>query len=102
MEILEILSSVKKCNILENKIVDLHNTLHKFIKGRDNLNLFLCNQSENYNKVELGYGPKNSTKSSSNICHVNRTSKCNILRCNHCNKNDHVTLLCFIMKSNES
>lgn len=44
-----------KCKFLKNEIIDLHNTLGKFIKGRENLNTILSNQKGTYNKSGLGY-----------------------------------------------
>lgn len=43
-----------KC--FKNKIDHFHNTLDKFSKGRDNLDLLLGRTS--YNNVGLGYEPK--------------------------------------------
>lgn len=87
---------------MENKIKDLHNTLDKFTKGRDNLNLILGSQMVSYNKFGLIYEPTINAKSFSKICHANSTTKCNMVRCKYCNKNDHVTLFCFVRKSHES
>lgn len=53
----------EKWNILKIKIDNLHNTLRKFTKGRDKLYLLLSNQRIFYNKVSLGYEPKNNAKS---------------------------------------
>lgn len=44
------------------------NTLDKFTKGTDNLNLVWGNQMASYNNVGLGYEPKNYNKSFRNIC----------------------------------
>lgn len=41
---------------------------------------------------------KNNDKRFSNICHANSIFKHNILRYSYCNKNNHVSLLCFIRK----
>lgn len=59
-----------KYYILENKIDDLHNTLDKCIKRRDNFILILDSQREIYNIVSIGYEPKNNTKKYSNIFHL--------------------------------
>lgn len=67
------------------KIEDLHNTLDKFIK-KINLNLILGTQRATYNKIGLSYKPKNNVNIFSNICHVNRSSKYNVFKCNYCNK----------------
>lgn len=77
-------------------------TLNKFIKRRDNLNLFLVNQLTTYNKADISYESNNNVKNFSNICQVNRTFKCNMPRCNYCGKSDNVALLCFIKKRREN
>lgn len=56
-----------QCDILKNKFDYLQNTLDKFTKVRDNLNILLGNQRVSYNKVDLGYKPKNTIKSFRNI-----------------------------------
>lgn len=69
---------MKKYNILESKIDGSHNTLVKFTKGRDVINFMISNQRATYNKIGLGYEPKNNAKSFNHVFHENRTSKCNI------------------------
>lgn len=87
---------------MKNKIDDLQDTLDKFTKGRDNLNLLLGNQRVSYNKVCLGYKLKDNSKKFSNICNAQQTSKCETLKFNYGNKDDHVAMFCFIKMSHES
>lgn len=50
----------RKCEIfdsLKNKVKRLHETLGKFTKGKENLDLILFNQRASYNKGGLGYQP---------------------------------------------
>lgn len=83
-----------KCEnaIFQKKIDDLHKTLDKFTKVRDNLNLIIVNQILTYNKIGRGYEQKNNSKSFSNIFVAKRTSKSSKHKCNYYGKNDHVTL----------
>lgn len=57
----------EECDILKNKIHELHNTLDKFPKGTNKLNILLGNKRVSYNKAGLGYEPKNNSKHFSNI-----------------------------------
>jgi len=71
--------NIFKCddyNILKNKIEDLHNnTLAKFTKGRENLNISMENQKETYSKAGLGYQPKNHEKLFRKFFRPNKTSR---------------------------
>lgn len=91
-----------QCDILKNKIGDFQNTLDKFTKGTYNLKLLLGNQIMSYNKVGLGYEPKNYSKSFRNICNAQLKSKCKTLKYNYCNKDGHIAMFCFIKKSIKS
>lgn len=74
----------------------MHNTLNKFIKNKNKLNLVLGNQRATYNKIGQGYEPKNNAKIFNNIFHNNRTSKRSMPNYNYYGKNDHNDLSCFI------
>lgn len=49
-EVLDELIMCNQCDVLKNKIDDLENTLNKFTKWREKLNLLLGNQRGLYNK----------------------------------------------------
>lgn len=57
--------------MLENRIEDLHKTLRKFSKGRNNLDIYLGNQKAMYNEVGLEYQPEYNAKSFSKFRHAN-------------------------------
>lgn len=87
-----------QCENFKNKIDDLQNILDKFTKGRDNLNLMLGNQIASYNRIDIGYEPKNNSKHFINICNHQQTFKCKTLKCNYCNKDGHIVMFYFINK----
>lgn len=91
-----------ECDTLKNEIYDLQKTLVKFTKGRDNLNFLLENQRTSDNKVCLGYEPNNNSRNFSNIYNVRSTSYYKTLKCNYCNKEDHIDMFCFIKKIHDS
>lgn len=91
-----------QCESLKNKIVDIQNTLNKFTKGKDNLNLLLGNQMASYDKAGICYEPKKNINSFRNVFNSQQKSKCKILKCNYCNKDSHIVLCCFIKKSHKS
>lgn len=74
------------CNNLKNEVYDLQKTLVKFTQGRDNLEVLLGNQIASYNKVGLGYEPKNNNKNFENICKTKNTSHCKTLKSKYFNK----------------
>lgn len=61
----------EQCSVFKIKINNLYNTLDKFIKAIDNLNLIIDSQRAYSNKIGVDYEPKNNTKFFSNICYAN-------------------------------
>lgn len=90
-----------QCDILKNKIDDIQNTLDKFTKWTNNLNLLLGSQMTSYNKASWLW-PKNNSKIFSNICNAQPTSTCKTIKRNYCNKDNHIVMFSFIKNSHES
>lgn len=61
----------KTCDSLKIEIKYLHETLGKFIKGGENLDMIQSSHKAAYNKVGLGYEPKINTNNFNNICIAN-------------------------------
>lgn len=57
----------KTRDFLKFEIEDLYETLRKFTRERDNINMIISSQKSSYNKEVLGYQPDNA-KSFRNIC----------------------------------
>lgn len=64
---------------MKSKNDDLQNTVDKFTKWKDNMNLLIGNQREPYNKSSIGYENKDNIKNFSNLCHAHQIPKCNPL-----------------------
>lgn len=89
------------CNILKIKIEDLQNTLAKFTKGRENLNIILGNQKGTYNKAALGYRPKNHAKLFRKFFRPNKTSSSPFVKCFYCGREGHTSSICNLRKNND-
>lgn len=80
----------------------MHETLSKFIKDGENLDMILSSQWDTYNKVSLCYESKINAKNFSNIYNANKSSDRNMLKCNYYNKNGYIYLFWFVRKIQES
>lgn len=89
------------CNFLKSEVGYSYETLSKFTKGIENLDKILS-QWVIYSKFSIGYEPKINSKKFNNIYINNKSSKCNMIKYDYCNKNDHAALLCFVRKSHEN
>lgn len=61
----------------------MDDTLSKFTKGRDNLDMYLSIQTCTYNKAGLGYESKNINKSFNNICLTKKKIDHTIYKCKY-------------------
>lgn len=80
-------NSCEMCGPLRNEIESFHETLIKFTKGKDNLNMILSNQRASYNKTDLGYQPN---KIFISIFHAKKKTNHYFYKCNYYHKFGHL------------
>lgn len=88
-------SECQECPILKSKNDDLLNTLSKFTKGRDNLNILLGNQTGTFGKAGLGYEPTLNEKSFT-FPTRNKSTTSPFIKCFHCGRLGHTGSTCKI------
>lgn len=88
-------NSCETCGPLKNEFESFHETLIKFTKGKDNLNMILSNQRASYNKTDLGYQPN---KIFISIFHSKKKTNHYFYKCNYYHKFGHLEPFFLLLK----
>jgi len=86
----------------KEEIVDLKIALAKFTLGKNNLDIILGKQRCVFDKIELGYNPKNQQKMYKNFFASTQKTSSPFLTCFYCGKKGHSASTCYIRKNGSS
>lgn len=81
----------ESCEFFKNEVTSLHETLEKFTKGKNNIDLLLSNIRVSFNKNSVGY---EQIKPLNNVWHAKKKSNCPLFKGKLYNKLIHLEPFC--------